>query len=240
MSKPEEMSETQFFHIAGKYRDSDQAELYDPEIMAEIKKDYPGWRRGEQVPREGLPNLERIRSVLTLIASVRLAEPFTDEDARALIGQKNVATKLVQEVFEGIREYMQIIKRIAAFKKVEGAGLDQDQFQAKLTALDDTRTMHHNVMIDNIRIVARYIFQRFAVMPEENLQKLENDFAERGQSLLPIVRVALPPGIILPDGLDLRDRKRVAAWAERVHDESKVEEMLMETQMRIENKKENR
>jgi len=228
MSNVEEMSETQFFHLAGKYRDGDHAELYDPKIMAEIEKDYPGWRKGERAPREGLPNLERIKAVLALIDSVRMVEPFTEEERRALTEQKNKAVKLVQRVFEGIKEYMRIIKRIESFKKIEGADLDQDKFYAKLEDLESQRTAKHNAMIDDIRIAGRYVFQRFAKMPEENLQKIEDDLVARGQSLLNIERISLTTGVILPDGVNLQDRKLVAAWAEQLHAELEKEEILEE------------
>jgi hypothetical protein len=163
-----------------------------------------------------------IKKVIEDIDSVYLMDEAANDDSqiKLLIEKKKIAKSVIFNVLSKVKEYIQIIQRMESIK------IDNDNYDPKkYWELNELRTRAHNALIDEIRIAIRFISRTFGEIDERAIEKYEEELEKKGLMSLEANRIKFTPNIIIPQNIDLRDRKQIAYWAEQIYNELSELEM---------------
>ncbi len=137
--------------------------------------------------------------------------------------RKEEVSRLLAEIIKKTSDYKKTI--LYLMEKHKAVGLtsgkskeDIQEYQEEHERLEKSRTSSHNVLLDAIKKAIRYINYNFGDINHKILDKWEEEQEERGNMILDVKRIKFPKNVICPDGVNLDDRKSLAAWAIKLTD----------------------
>lgn len=198
--------------------DENTGEIYTPGS----KKYLNHKKHKEQIIRDkkiGEKNklIDHLDTIIDTIKNIELNKNGQDDDeqVKQLKILKEKALKNISILFDDILNYIESIKKFETETNIS-PGRD-DYNTEKRKKLDEDRTRKHNILIDRIKNSMSFISHAFGKINENEIDYWE----EKNNIVANINRVDLPEKLFLPQGINLRDRKDIAAWAMQIYDEVK-------------------
>lgn len=168
---------------------------------------------------EKLDATEMLLETKRIINGISLEPDFSsEENKKELEKRKEIAIKLLNDLIKEDGYIARYASFVNLYEKANVFGSERDQ--EEFVRIDSERTRAHNALMSHIKTVTRYIFEQFSVMPEDELDDLEERLESLGKRLLPVERVSFPGKedgkIFLPRYASLNDRVSITRWAEEI------------------------
>ncbi len=187
----------------------------------------------ERITREmGSPDdlCQIIVEVVDELNGIKLAEQFRDDRKQQLLLKKKIdqAKSMIEDAGHLTKRYVQSIEEWQAAKDGENRQSDEKHLQ-KFTDAEIARKNSHNALISQLRALIRFVSFNFSRdVSMEALEGWQEDQLERGQEVLQAKRIRFSRrNIILPDSVNIRNRKHITAWAGQIsHSLTKIEKLL--------------
>ncbi len=94
-----------------------------------------------------------------------------------------------------------------------------------LISSDLSRKLAHNALMDALKIANRYMIQRFAKIPQVQIDRIREKIEEKGGALPEVERVEFEGGLSAICGdpnINLENRRSVAVWALKMLEGTKI------------------
>lgn len=177
------------------------------------------WKKGAE-RRESLDAAEMFLKTKELIKNITLKPEYTGNRSKDALEdvlkerKKYAMLRLDDLVNRYVANYAASINR---YNKADVSGGDRSQ--EEFVQADLSRTSAHNALMEHIRGTIRYIRDQFSILPEDDLDDIEERLESSGQFLLPVSRIAFPGGpekIFLPPYANLGIRETITQWTKDV------------------------
>lgn len=177
----------------------------------------------------GTPKLiEAVKTTIDKIKEAELEELFKGEPEQLaeLIKAKELSLKMIKELLYQSKRYWDAVGAHDLLKNRQEE-MNQADYDSELENAEQVRSLAHNALLDQVRIAIRFISHTFGKIDERAQEKWEEERTAAGKPVLMVKRTNFPKNILLPDNIDLNERKQIAAWSHLIIEElSRIEEYL--------------
>lgn len=173
-----------------------------------------------------------IINTVTELNNLELADQYkTDSKQQALLLKKiSQAKKLIEDTGSLVIRYVQSIENWQAVKNEEDKQ-HKEKYLQEFTDTDIARKNSHDALISQLSATIRFLNFNFSQdVSEGTLEEWQDNQLEKGQEVLQAKRMHFKhKNVILPDIINLKNRKHITAWAELISQSfTKIEKLLSE------------
>ncbi|MBI5077126.1 DUF3232 domain-containing protein [Candidatus Falkowbacteria bacterium] len=174
-------------------------------------------------------NLDLIEKILAMIDSVGIKSEINGKERikqeAELLERKKQARDFVEDALCAVKNYVEIVSRIAYLVDRQKFYLEEDEFRRLHAEMDSRRRIAHENLISSLNIANRYILQNFGAISDEYLEEWQGAESKRKKIILDVARVHFPINLLCPDSINFNNRYAVAKWAADIADELRIRDL---------------